>query len=100
MNFKNSVRFKAVSGFILIVAPLVFFLFYNNMYAMNVVRDQVSLNYSKLLTHYVNGTDNMLKEFDYYFYRLESDPEIVSMQTNKSSVDDYVLAKQKYTTNL
>ncbi|NEW09348.1 HAMP domain-containing protein [Paenibacillus sp. SYP-B3998] len=95
MNFKKSVRFKTVSGFILVVAPLVFFLFYNNMYAMNVVRDQVSLNYSKLLTHYVNGTDDMLKEFDYYFYRLESDPEIVSMQTNKSSIDDYVLAKQK-----
>ncbi|MHA6529873.1 sensor histidine kinase [Paenibacillus sp. BAC0078] len=95
MNFKNSVRFKIVSGFILIAAPLVLFLYYNNMYSMNVVRDQISLNYSKLLTHYVNEMDNTLKEFDYYFFRLESDPEIVSMQTNRPSTDDYVLAKQK-----
>jgi two-component system sensor histidine kinase YesM len=39
--------------------------------------------------------DNTLKEFDYYFYRLASDPEIVSMQTYKDSMEDYVLAKQK-----
>ncbi|WP_127460776.1 sensor histidine kinase [Paenibacillus elgii] len=95
MNFKNSVKFKIVSGFILVVAPLVFLLFYNNIYSMNVVRDQVSMNYSKMLAHYVNVTDNALKEFDYYFYRMESDPEIVSMQAYRSYKDDYILAKQK-----
>ncbi|MCP1311587.1 sensor histidine kinase [Paenibacillus tyrfis] len=95
MNIKNSVRFKIVSGFIVVVAPLVFFLFYNNVYSINVVREQVSMNYSKLLTHYVTVNDNALKEFDYYFYRMESDPDIVSMQAYNSLMDDYILAKQK-----
>ncbi|MEI7027263.1 sensor histidine kinase [Paenibacillus sp. y28] len=95
MNVRRSVRFKIVIGFLLVIGPLVLFLLYHNMYATGVVRDQISLNYSKLLTEYVKGTDNMLREFDYYLFRLERDPDLIVMKAFPPSSDDYVLAKQR-----
>lgn len=95
MTIINSVRFKIFFGFVLVVAPLVFFLMYNNVYSMNVVRDQVSVNYSNLLNQYANGTDNTLKEFDNYLFHLSSDPDVINMQVYPSTEDEYVLAKQR-----
>ncbi|WP_027094194.1 hypothetical protein [Cohnella thermotolerans] len=42
MRFWQSVRFRIVFRFFLIVAPLVIFLIYNNVYATRIVREQIS----------------------------------------------------------
>ncbi|MGO4496334.1 histidine kinase [Paenibacillus sp. 2RAB27] len=91
----NSVRFKIFIGFVLVVAPLVLFLIFNNVYSMNVVRDQISQNYNKLLHQYVEDTDNTLKEFDNYLFHLYSDPDVINMNLYSLESDDYVLAKQR-----
>ncbi|WP_310501649.1 sensor histidine kinase [Paenibacillus qinlingensis] len=91
----NSVRFKIFIGFALVVAPLVLFLAFNNVYSMNVVRDQISQNYNKLLQQYVEDTDNTLKEFDNYLFHLYSDPDVINMNLYPLESDDYVLAKQR-----
>ncbi|WP_312886197.1 sensor histidine kinase [Paenibacillus plantarum] len=91
----NSVRFKIFIGFVLVVAPLVLFLIFNNVYSMNVVRDQISQNYNKLLQQYVEDTDNTLKEFDNYLFHLYSDPDVINMNLYPLESDDYVLAKQR-----
>lgn len=95
MNIVNSVRFKIFIGFALVVAPLVLFLIFNNVYSMNVVRDQISQNYNKLLQQYVEDTDNTLKEFDNYLFHLYSDPDVINMNLYPLESDDYVLAKQR-----
>ncbi|MDR6554206.1 two-component system sensor histidine kinase YesM [Paenibacillus qinlingensis] len=95
MNIVNSVRFKIFIGFALVVAPLVLFLAFNNVYSMNVVRDQISQNYNKLLQQYVEDTDNTLKEFDNYLFHLYSDPDVINMNLYPLESDDYVLAKQR-----
>lgn len=95
MNIVNSVRFKIFIGFVLVVAPLVLFLIFNNVYSMNVVRDQISQNYNKLLHQYVEDTDNTLKEFDNYLFHLYSDPDVINMNLYSLESDDYVLAKQR-----
>ncbi len=95
MNIVNSVRFKIFIGFVLVVAPLVLFLIFNNVYSMNVVRDQISQNYNKLLQQYVEDTDNTLKEFDNYLFHLYSDPDVINMNLYPLESDDYVLAKQR-----
>lgn len=95
MNIVNSVRFKIFIGFALVVAPLVLFLIFNNVYSMNVVRDQISHNYNKLLQQYVEDTDNTLKEFDNYLFHLYSDPDVINMNLYPLESDDYVLAKQR-----
>lgn len=42
MRFWQSVRFRIEFRFSLIVAPLVIFLIYNNVYATRIVREQIS----------------------------------------------------------
>ncbi|WP_244163093.1 sensor histidine kinase [Paenibacillus pectinilyticus] len=91
----NSVRFKIFIGFVMVVGPLVLFLIFNNAYSMNVVRDQISQNYNKLLQQYVEDTDNTLKEFDNYLFHLYSDPDVINMNLYALESDDYVLAKQR-----
>ena len=43
MNLIRSLRFKFIVGLTLIMLPLFMLLYYNNVYAMKVVRDKVSL---------------------------------------------------------
>ncbi|WP_262495873.1 hypothetical protein [Paenibacillus sedimenti] len=38
MEIKRSLRFKIILCTVLVIAPLVFFLYYYNMYAIRVVR--------------------------------------------------------------
>ncbi len=94
MSFWQSVRFKIVFGFFLIIVPMVAFIIYNNLYAMNVVRKQVSSNYDKLLAVSVRENDKMLLEFLYYLLRLkESDPDISLIKYLPVDDSDYTIAK-------
>jgi two-component system, sensor histidine kinase YesM len=95
MRFWQSVRFKIVFGFLLMIAPMVLFLIYNNIYATNVVRDQISLHYNNLMAQQAQNNDAILLETMRYLYRMESDPDIQSLQSLSLAVDDsdYTMAK-------
>lgn len=94
MTYWKSVRFKIVFGFLLIIVPMVAFIIYNNLYAMNVVRQQVSSNYNKLLAVNVRENDKILLEFLYYLLRLkESDPDISMMRNLPIGDDEITFAK-------
>ncbi|MFC4305178.1 sensor histidine kinase [Cohnella boryungensis] len=94
MRFWQSVRFKIVFGFFLIILPMVAFIIYNNLYAMKIVRQQISSNYSKLLTMNVRENDKMLLEFLYYLIRLkQTDPDIALIQKLPIDDSDYTFAK-------
>ena len=93
MGFWQSVRFRIVFGFILIIAPLVLFLFYNNLYAMEVVRGQISSHYNKLLMANVQENDKILEEYKRYLIRLERNSDIPLLQSLKPLDSDYNLAK-------
>ncbi|MFC5530987.1 sensor histidine kinase [Cohnella yongneupensis] len=100
MKYWQSVRFKIVFGFLLIIVPIVAFLIYNNLYAMNVVRQQVSSNYNKLLSVNVRENDKILLEFVYYLLRLkQSDPDIASIKNLSAKDDGYTLAKIRIQNN-
>ncbi|WP_256761771.1 histidine kinase [Cohnella sp. WQ 127256] len=94
MKYWQSVRFKIVVGFFLVIVPMIAFIIYNNVYAMNVVRQQVSSNYNKLLTVNVRENDKMLLEFMYYLLRLrESDPDIALIRSLPAGADEITFAK-------
>ncbi|MFD0672259.1 sensor histidine kinase [Cohnella sp. GCM10027633] len=100
MKYWQSVRFKIVFGFLLIIVPIVAFIIYNNLYAMNVVRQQVSSNYNKLLSVNVRENDKILLEFVYYLLRLkQSDPDIASIKNLSATDDGYTLAKIRLQNN-
>lgn len=95
MRFWQSVRFKIVIGFFLILAPLVLFLIYNNLYAERIVREQIFTNYSNLMKVQVQTNDAILNETRNYLQRLEfdSDSNFVSLQTLPAEDAGFTLAK-------
>jgi two-component system sensor histidine kinase YesM len=98
MRIVRSVRFKVFIGFVLVIVPLMGFLIYNNIYSNYVVHDQVSLNYTRLLSQYVTGVDNTLKEFNNFLFQLSYDADLNNIQVYKSDSNEYVLAKQRTAT--
>lgn len=100
MKYWQSVRFKIVFGFLLIIVPMVAFIIYNNLYAMNVVRNQVASNYNKLLSVNVRENDKVLLEFVYYLLRLkQSDPNIANIKNLRIEDDEYTLSKIRLANN-
>lgn len=99
MQYWQSVRFKIVFGFLLMTAPIVLFLIYNNVYATNVVRDQISLHYNNLMEQQVNNNDAILQETMRYLYRMQGDPDIRTIQNLSLADDDsdYTMAKMELT---
>jgi two-component system, sensor histidine kinase YesM len=69
---RNSLRFKFVAGFLIIIIPLVGFLFFNNLYATKVVREQVSKTNINSLTQHIKQTDKLLMETNNYLYGLNN----------------------------
>lgn len=100
MKYWQSVRFKIVFGFLLIIVPIVAFIIYNNLYATNIVRKQVSSNYNKLLTVNVRENDKIMLEFVYYLLRMkQSDPDVTSIKNLPVGDDGYTLAKIRLRNN-
>ncbi|RKP48728.1 sensor histidine kinase [Cohnella endophytica] len=99
MSFWQSVRFKIVFGFLLMIAPMVLFLIYNNIYATNVVRDQISLHYNNLMAQQVRNNDAILQETMRYLYRMRTDSDIQSLQALSLAEDDsdYTMVKMVLT---
>ncbi|MCP1426001.1 two-component system sensor histidine kinase YesM [Paenibacillus xylanexedens] len=96
MSFIRSLRFKFIVGLTLIMLPLFMLLYYNNVYAMKVVRDKVSLTNMNHLAKSVEQNERVLQETNRYLYSLgERDPDIISLFFLKYGSGDYIIAKQR-----
>ncbi|WKL01082.1 hypothetical protein Q0F98_30440 [Paenibacillus amylolyticus] len=96
MNLIRSLRFKFIVGLTLIMLPLFMLLYYNNVYAMKVVRDKVSLTNMNHLAKSVEQNERVLQETNRYLYSLsELDPDIISLFFLKYGSGDYIIAKQR-----
>jgi two-component system, sensor histidine kinase YesM len=93
MQWYNSVRLKIILGFAFVIVPIVAFLFYNNMYSIRIVREQISKNYDSLLQEYVHSTDQMLDETSLYLYRFVNDPDFATLYAFGNNSDDYYMTK-------
>lgn len=95
MRYWRSVRFRIIFGFLLIVAPLVLFLMYNNLYAARIVRAQLSANYGSLIRTEVNANDTLLKSTYNFLIQLgtSNDSEMLSLKTLPVSDPEYTFAK-------
>jgi len=92
----RSLRFKFIVGLTLIMLPLFMLLYYNNVYAMKVVRDKVSLTNMNHLAKSVEQNERVLQETNRYLYSLgERDPDIISLFFLEYGSGDYIIAKQR-----
>jgi two-component system sensor histidine kinase YesM len=98
MNHKKTLRFKFILGFFIVTAPLIFFLFYNNFYAMNVVRTEVSQSYYTFLESQVTSLDQTLEDTNNYILRLGSSDfsytNLIPLTLYPMDSGDYFMAKQ------
>ncbi|WP_340016575.1 sensor histidine kinase [Paenibacillus sp. FSL K6-1318] len=96
MSLIRSLRFKFIVGLSLIMLPLFMLLYYNNVYAMKVVRDKVSLTNMNHLAKSVEQNERVLQETNRYLYSLgERDPDIISLFFLEYGSGDYIIAKQR-----
>ncbi|QGQ99404.1 HAMP domain-containing protein [Paenibacillus psychroresistens] len=98
MNHKKSLRLKFILGFIIVTAPLIFFLFYNNFYAMNVVRTEVSQSYYTFLETQVKSLDQTLEDTSNYILRIGTSDlsytNLIPLTLYPMDSGDYFMAKQ------
>jgi two-component system sensor histidine kinase YesM len=98
MNHKKSLRLKFILGFIIVTAPLIFFLFYNNFYAMNVVRNEVSQSYYNFLETQVKSLDQTLEDTSNYILRLGTSDfsytNLIPLTLYPMDSGDYFMTKQ------
>ena len=80
-------------GLVLVIAPLIFFLFYNNYYAIDVVKKQASQNYAALLQQNADNMDNMLMETSTFLYRFVDDTDFTTLYAYGTDSPDYYLTK-------
>ncbi|MFC5530683.1 sensor histidine kinase [Cohnella yongneupensis] len=94
MKLRHSLSFKFFIGICLMCIPLIAFLFYNNIYSMNVVRNKVASTNNALLTPYVDQIDSALQETSKYLStKAFSDFDINTLNYYPVGTTDYVLTR-------
>lgn len=91
----SSLRVKLIIGFCAITIPMFIFLFYNNYYAMKVVRTQVGQSNNNLLSMYMNQIDSTLENIDNYLYTFtfKDSDDLALYSQNNPDYSEYMLAK-------
>ncbi|MFC4302179.1 histidine kinase [Cohnella boryungensis] len=92
---RSSLRFRIGIAFALVTVPLILLLIYNNLYASNVVRNQVAQSNKKFASLYLNPIDRSLAEADQYLYSLASqDSDLLALDLSPEKNNrKYYLAK-------
>ena len=77
----HSIRFQLVIGVAAILLPFCAYAIYNNVYAIYVVRKQVTDSNKKLITLYMQEIDNRLNNVEIFLAdMITSDPTVFNMQ--------------------
>jgi len=99
--FWRSMRVRLMAGFLVMFVPLVLFLLYNNDYAMNVVRKQVSLSEYKQLSGQIERIDGMMLDLKRYLLKIvvgdSTYPDLYSLGIYPAKSGEYFFAKQGIT---
>lgn len=95
----QSIRVKMMAGLFLIVMPLIAFLIYSNVYAIQTVRTQVAESSKDLLSLYRTQVDARLQEADNYLNGLMLEPEL-SDYNFYAQPDERLFIQQRVSNNL
>ncbi|MCM8710046.1 histidine kinase [Clostridium sp. SYSU_GA19001] len=95
----NSIRFKLISGVIIVMIPLITLLIYNNFYAIDVIHNQVAESNKNMMSLYMGQIDAGLDNIDSYLNRLlVSDQNLQILQyttdENQYNIAEYSLSER------
>ncbi|WP_338553134.1 histidine kinase [Paenibacillus sp. KS-LC4] len=93
--FYRTLRFKLLFGFLLLVIPIVSFMIYNNLYAINVVRNQVAQSNKNLISLYMGQIDRNLEDVEKYLFNIAAMETglLVLEQPREQNPDSYLFEK-------
>ncbi|CAM4007428.1 histidine kinase [Paenibacillus alkaliterrae] len=91
---RSSLHYKLIIGFISIAVPLVALLLYNNVYASNTVREQVTQSNKNAVMLYANQIQAALDRETNFLYNLTvDDPNITLLSRYLNDPTEYMLTK-------
>ena len=89
----KTIRFKLIVGFLAVTLSLILMLFFNNQYAIHVVRSQVSESYGQMITLYMDEIDTELDNIDKYMNTIISYENDLYYMDLAASEQEYTKAK-------
>lgn len=96
MRIFNSLRFRSIGLFILVIIPLVFFLYYANYYSMNVVRSQVAKSSNELLSLHIAQIEQSMDHIRTGLWQMiYDDPSINSLLLSDYGTDQYKITSSE-----
>lgn len=88
----NSIRFKLVAGFLIVLVPIISMLIYNNFYAIRVIHNQVAESNKNMISLYMGQIDKSLEDTNTYLSRLVlTDDNLKIISYTKD--DDYYMSE-------
>ncbi|MGF7049613.1 two-component system sensor histidine kinase YesM [Paenibacillus sp. DS2015] len=96
---RSSIRMKMLTGLFLIVIPLIGFIICSNLYAIEVVRNQVAKSNKDLLSLYRDQLDARLQEVNNYLIGIMLEPDLSNLEFVVNP-EQRTLSTQRIYTNL
>ncbi|HLV08804.1 MAG TPA: histidine kinase [Halanaerobiales bacterium] len=96
----NSIKIKVSLILIILILPLVSFLFYNSYYSIDVIQNQVAHSNKNLLSLYMQQVDTILEEVDKYLIRLAAFNIDFTIIQDFKNLDEYHLAITRLTNKI
>ena len=94
MFHHQSVKYKLMVGFIVVMIPIVAYMLINNSNSRDLVRVKVSETYNNTLTIFTGQIDHYLEQIDDYLYKMGVlDADIGLLTSYAVSSNDYTLTK-------
>lgn len=91
-NLFNSLRFKAAAGVMFVLIPAVLLLIYNNLYAVNTIRNQVAESNSNFVSLYIRQIDSNLDDVNKYLNSLIVSSQDLQIIESSKDEDAAILA--------
>ncbi|HZG84032.1 sensor histidine kinase [Paenibacillus sp.] len=95
----NSVRVKLVLGIIMLVLPLILFLYFIVFYATGVIHEQVAKSNKNMISLYMGQIDQGLDDVNGYLLSLTMNSNLISL-VNTTDHEEYLYAKQSLSSEL
>jgi two-component system sensor histidine kinase YesM len=92
-RFWNTIRFRLVLGIPIFLAPFFMLLVYNNLYAVNLVRDQVAATNKNAISLYLEHIDKSLEDIRKYLADLSGTNSDLSIINSYPNEDEKTLAE-------
>lgn len=85
----KSLRFRIIFLVVMAMAIMLLLMVFNNIYAINVVRNQVFATNSRMLALYMSQIDNAFDDVENYWIGLQNSPELFTIQWRQNETDYY-----------